>query len=353
MINLQSTNTQMMDELLSDRKKALYWFIKKQGGEKAYIRMQDKLLNEACKTKQNVSSEIMEYRSPGGNRWMVFEYASYYPEAKASNTKPYIICFYETLGGIGAFVPITITDSNKSAIIIFTSHFFKRLSERLGVCCNSLDLLSTFFQYIPYMHIEYKKGDNSMLIRLPGSTGWGVLRDGGGLVFEVRTFLTDAQLSKRQLQKISSIRSYAEKVKNEPLDITLIRLKKMGDNETEARNELKRMMEHYYALGRNKQFLQKQMDVYMWIGMLLGNMNYVSADDNVFWMRMGKMNQKILDDYVNGNDRCVEGFLSLIDTCLRTMKIRRFDKKKARQILKNLEIVSEQNTLIPVIPKQI
>lgn len=348
MINLQSTSKQMIDELQADYSKAIYWFKKKCGGDKAYEKMRDVILHKATVQKENVSSDKIEYYSKNGNKWMVFECAKYYADAMASNTAPYAFCFYETEGSIGAFVPVIINGTNTFAVVIFTSHFFYRLGERLNIDASSPEMLRMFVLYVPEMLVEYNKEKKNLLVRLPGSTGWGVLRDDEGRVFEVRTFLTDAQLSKEQLRKTKNIRENASKVRHEPIDITNIRIRKIGDDETKFKNEMERITEHYHAMGEDKQLLKRRMDVYMCIGMLLGNMNYVSESDAAFWQRMGTLNKDRLNNYVKGDDREITGFLALIDSCLRTMNIRNFDKVKAKNMLECLGAVTEDGRLASI-----
>ena len=55
--NLNTNPQQLMNELQEDHKKAVYWLVKKSGGEKGYIRMQDKLLLDARKNRHNVASD--------------------------------------------------------------------------------------------------------------------------------------------------------------------------------------------------------------------------------------------------------------------------------------------------------
>lgn len=86
MINLNTNPQQLMNELQEDRKKAVYWLVKKSGGEKGYTRMQDKLLLDARKNRRNIVSDSYEYLSPNGNRWMVYECAQYIKETNAAMT---------------------------------------------------------------------------------------------------------------------------------------------------------------------------------------------------------------------------------------------------------------------------
>ena len=346
MINLHSSNTQMLDELFRDETKAFYWLVKKFGGEKSYEKMRSNILTTATKLKKDVFTECIEYNSPEGNRWMVYECATYYPEAKASNTKPYAFCYYETNGSIGVFVPVQISGSKRNAVVIFTSHFFMRLSERLGARFEKPEMLRRFYNYVPKMLLEYHGKDNSILVRLPDAIGLGVKREGDGIVFEVRTILSDTQLSNGQMRKTEKLREGAEKISHEPLDIAHIRFKKMNMNKDNLINEMDRMAQHYQILGEKGDAIRNRMDIYMWIGVLLQNLGYTNGEDKNFWLNFGTVNRNLLLDYANSGQRSIESFLDLCTTCLREVKLKKLQRDKARQILKELGAIGKGDVLI-------
>ena len=346
MINLHSSNTQMLDELFRDETKAIYWLVKKFGGEKSYEKMRTNILATATKLKKDIFTECIEYNSPSGNRWMVYECATYYPEAKASNTKAYAFCYYETNGSIGAFVPVQISSSKRNAVIIFTSHFFMRLTERLGARFEKPEMLRRFHSYVPKILIEYNGKDNSLLVRLPDAIGLGIKRDGKGVVFEVRTILSDAQLSNGQLRKTEGIRENAEKVNHEPLDISHIRLKKNIKDKKDMLDEMDRMAEHYQAMGEKGDAIRNRMDIYMWIGLLLQKLGYTNGEDKNFWLNFGTVNKKLLLDYANSGQRSIESFLDLCATCLREVKLKKLQRDKARQMLKELGAIGKGDVLL-------
>ena len=81
MINLNTPSDVLMKELSEDREKAVFWLKKHYHGEKGYEKMRDNLLLKCKNTRQNQSSDTVEYISRNGNRWIAFEYAIYYPKA--------------------------------------------------------------------------------------------------------------------------------------------------------------------------------------------------------------------------------------------------------------------------------
>ena len=348
MINLKSSNKHILDELNREQHKATYWLIKKFGGEISYEKMRDKLLAAATSLKKDVFTEGVEYNSPNGNRWMVYECAHYYPEAKAANTQTFAFCFYKTVGCIGAFVPVRISGSNEQSALIFTSHFFQRFEERLGIKYDSPEMLLRFHQIVSKMVLQYNKKENDIQIRMPDAIGLGVKREGEGFVFEIRTILSDNQLSNGQFRKTESIRETAEKLNHEPLAITKIRLKNKNMEIDDLVVEMDRMAEHYQALGEKPESVRSRMEVYMWIGYIFHNLGYINEDENEeqFLKRFGKVNNDLLIDYARNEERSVDSFIDLCTNCIREMNLKGFDRNKAKQILLESGAISIDGTLL-------
>lgn len=346
MINLQSSNKQILDELFAEQNKALYWLIKKNGGQKSYEKMRDRILLEAMSLKKDVFTEGVEYISPNGNRWMVFECASYYPDARAANTHTYAFCFYKTLGGMGVFVPVRISDSEQKAVLIFTSHFFKRMEERLGIQYDSPKMLFRFHLNIAKMILQYNKEDNNIQIRMPDAIGLGVMKKGEGFIFEVRTILSDYQLNNRQLRKTENIRTSAEKINHEPFEIAKIRMKKSLNDKEDLMNEMEKIAKHYQALGEGSESIHNRMEVYMWIGFLFHRMGYIDENDDNFLRRFGIVNKNLLQDYVKNKTRNIENFIDLCVNCFREMNLKSFDQEKAKKILMDSGGISENGILL-------
>lgn len=73
MINLHTPSEQIMKELFEDEQKAFYWLRKSYHGDKSYERMRDTLIAKCRKERKTQISDVVEYISKNGNRWMVFE----------------------------------------------------------------------------------------------------------------------------------------------------------------------------------------------------------------------------------------------------------------------------------------
>jgi len=103
MLTLTSPTNQILRELKDEESKSLYWLKKQFHGERGYALMQDELTERAKLEHKDIHSEVFEYISPRGNRWMVFEQCRYYRDLHYARTSPLAFCYYETYGSVGAF----------------------------------------------------------------------------------------------------------------------------------------------------------------------------------------------------------------------------------------------------------
>ena len=246
MINLSTPKDQMLAEMLSDEKKARYWFRKQYHGDRGYGRMQDELIEKARASGKDEISEIHEYISPNGNRWMMFEVARHYRKAHTIRTMPHYFCYYETFGSVRAFMTgydQMDTRQQRPVLLIFTSHFFQRFCERLDLKMRSRWMVQKFCEVIPgYILYPYKEKDphNGLYpvdIRLPKSLGRGFIV--GHNVVEIRSFIRDDQLTKKQLKETEEVRRLGDELEYEPLDVWARRLRYMSTEESNREIEKK------------------------------------------------------------------------------------------------------------------
>ena len=132
MINLSTPSAELWSTLEEEYSKALYWMVKQFGGPKQYELMRDDLLRRSSYGEKSLSSEVIDYTSRAGNRWVCFEHAIYYPESHGSHCMPYALCYYETASSLGVF--LLGHDSRGGShdincVLIFTPHFFQRFSD--------------------------------------------------------------------------------------------------------------------------------------------------------------------------------------------------------------------------------
>lgn len=214
MITLNSTPAQICKELEEDEKRANYWFIKQHHGEKGYTKWR----TEQCRklwysTDRELFSDPVEYHSPNGNRWLSYEHTSKDGEG-GCYTFNYCVMYYETIGSIGAYcctnIEDQVTEEELPGCIHYTSHFFQRFAERMGLEYRSRNMMLRFLQ-LAHNHIiremptreGYK--DKEIVMRYPASYAFGTQRIVDGYqIITVRTFMPVTMLTpakKRELQK--------------------------------------------------------------------------------------------------------------------------------------------------------
>jgi len=342
MINLSTPTDIMLRELMADKQKSAYWLKKKFGGEKSYEKMRDKLLLDAKRDKCNKISEVIEYRSANGNRWMTYECARYYKDANTSYTEPYAFCFYETLGSVGAFVPVKIGVSQaggEDAVVIFTSHFFYQMCERLGIGFRSPQMVRAFHEFIPSMLIELYKDEGriKLMARLPGSIGWGFRMEGEANVFEIRTFLKDTQLNGKQQRLTARIRAHANKFTYEPQEVMTKRLVDKFEKGESLDGDVETMKEKFKLMGLSEKEVEVAWAVNLAIISAFDKLGLADPNDFPFWQRHAEVNKEIINDYVLTIDQDNERFVELLAQCCKNLRIKGFDKEKVYKVFQSLE----------------
>lgn len=233
MINLSTPSKELLDELLSDYKKADYWLTKQLGGLKKQKELGDNLCLKCLKEcKEFEVSEPVEYISPKGNRWFMYVSARRYKDH--FYTTPLGFCYYETYGSVGAFVPTQCGSENANACVIFTSHFFLRMCSRLNIKVRSRDMVKRFVEYMAGMVLSYRgegtHAKHEVDVRLPASIGRGRMRDDCDKVIEINTFLKDTELTRKQQKETKALRECASKVILQPAEQLKMRIKAGDDS---------------------------------------------------------------------------------------------------------------------------
>lgn len=228
MINLNTPNKELVEELRKDFNRVKQWFsekhlTKKKVKQLAYI-LERKCIDENLNF---ATSEPVEHITKSGNRWMV------YLKSERQGEKTIIhqlqaFCYYETYGSIGAFIPIL--EGNKvNGCTIFNSHFFLRMKQRLGLGMLNKEVLKRFIEYISLLHSEDKgkgeHGEHEAEVYLYGAVGRGIFRGDDFDVLEVKTFLTESELSKSQLARLQKLKHIATNYVSMDKDIIKERLK--------------------------------------------------------------------------------------------------------------------------------
>lgn len=334
MITLKTPKEQIFNELKEEEPKAIYWLKKKYHGSRGYEAMRDDMINECARTHKQQISDVVEYISPKGNRWMVFECATYYKDSHAVNSHPMTFCYYETYGSCGAYFigrNNYDTDGDEGCVIMFTDHFFLRFCERLGIQMRSRWMIQKFIEVIPGFTFGFgKKNEYGQILvdcRLPGSIGRGILHKDGRMI-EIRTYLTDKQLNNKQKKETERLREVGDRQVFEPAYIRMMRLKN-SENFDEALS--KEIINVADLTGCDKGDMMACTNVIIFIVMALVDLGYAKPDDKEFFIRMGRniQSDKILDivtDYESKDSKNIANALFDVITSIgKTMAIRNYD----------------------------
>lgn len=208
MINLSTPNEELLEELKSDYNRVVHWFSTKRFTSRR-LRQNAYVLERKCidNDMQFATGEPEEFLTKNGNKWIIFQKArrcegEILPEIQT-------FCFYNTLGSAGAFVP-SFVGGKIDSCVIFTSHFFLRLKQRLGLEYVNKDVIQRFIEYIGSFHSESlgegKHGKNEVIIYLNGAVGYGVFRDENCNILEVKSFLKETELTRFQQRQVKNVK---------------------------------------------------------------------------------------------------------------------------------------------------
>lgn len=208
-INLSTEPADIIATMAAEMSAVRYHKRKAYGGTRKYELWKEQLKERALQEKKNQMSDITEWISNVGNRWVMYSFDEYLPKVDRVLPCHAAFIYYETLNSCGAFFPCFPQGSQKpNGVAIFTSHFFQRLSERANIPYRSKAMIQEFISsnFMRSISSQDKVGGEAYM-RFRCGYGIGVVRSTEPYVVEVRTFLTDEQLSpsQRKRMKIADI----------------------------------------------------------------------------------------------------------------------------------------------------
>lgn len=217
-VNLSTKANEIIATMREEIPVALYHFRKPYGGRNKYMKYEDELLDKALAEEESQMTDMNEHISRVGNRWITYTMVDYYNKAKYANATHVSFIYYETYGSCGAFFPLFNPSNVKrlkkkegqaDGVMIFTSHFFQRMSERTGKAYRSKELIQEFIS-TKSTQASQTDEDGEVVVKFKGGYGFGVEKSQSPRVVEVRTYLTDKQLSPKQRRKVERVDAYAE-----------------------------------------------------------------------------------------------------------------------------------------------
>lgn len=300
MLTIKTPTDQILQELKEEEPKAKYWLKKQFHGERGYEAMRNELCDRAVREHKNQRSEVFDYISPKGNRWMIFESARYVRDIHYAYPTLIAFCYYETYGSVGAFLRghSQYGENFAESATIFTDHFFLRFCQRLGIEMRSRWMVQKFMEIIPGIIFhstgqtdEY--GRYKVDCRFPGSIGRGIIRNDGPLI-EICTYLTDAELNGKQKRETKDFRLKADKHNFDPMEIKMARLLRV--NSKDMPEAFEKEIRQIVNLGADENVVNHTLILATYIMRALCDLNYADAIDYQFWLNHGEVNKNIMAD---------------------------------------------------------
>ena len=203
----------MLDELNADLQRIDYWQKRWHSGAD-WIKRGREYRETWNREHKPVLCDRHEFKSANGNRWYCFD-IPFWPEGFADMvTLHSSFIYYETYASIGAFIPKYMmnkeTNLMDDACVIYTSHFFERYCERLKIPFRSREMVLEFASIIAFNPLQDdtdKDGRPIVVSRMPkaGFT-YGVKREDNPNIIEMRTFLSDKNMTPTKLRRYEELR---------------------------------------------------------------------------------------------------------------------------------------------------
>jgi len=221
-INLSTQPAELLDTMQEELPVAWYHYRKQIGSSLQYQKHEDRLLDQALQEQRSLVSDISEYISKVGNRWMTYVHTEYFPQALHAMATHVSFVYYETYASCGAFFPLYAPSSVKNrgkqkkqvpmGIVIYTDHFFLQMSNRTGKKYRSKELIREFVTTRD-AHAMQADDDGSLVVRFVGGYGFGKWWEQDGIrVCQVRTYLNEKggdSLNRRQQRLVEKLNAYA------------------------------------------------------------------------------------------------------------------------------------------------
>lgn len=205
-VNLSTPPADIIATMAEEIQAVRYHKRKAYGGTRKYEIWKQELKEKALAEKQNQLSELTEWISKVGNRWVMYSSEEYFPDSGHVLPCHAAFIYYETYASCGAFFPTYDEGSRKvSGVVVFTSHFFQRLSERANVPFRSKAMIQEFISsnFMRTTTSKEKVGSDAYM-RFRIGYGIGAVLSVEPYAVEIRTFLTDEQLSPSQRKRMEA-----------------------------------------------------------------------------------------------------------------------------------------------------
>lgn len=208
MITSMSPKDEILKVCIEENEKAQYWF-RKQTNNRKWNEIADTLILQHKKTGMPHSSEMIEYTARSGNKWCSFIRSRKIGNCYGTFLQSFM--YRETLGSIEVFNVTSkgCVGGGSDGVMIFTSHFFLRMAQKLGVAANTKEIAKRFLSLSDGM-VFHEKGDSKkrkaeLEISFMGIIWRGVYKNGDKRVVEIKTMLKRAELTYKEKKSLKDV----------------------------------------------------------------------------------------------------------------------------------------------------
>ena len=238
MITSTTPPDKILQEMDNELPKVLHYLKKSFGSSIRYRTYTERCIDECRKDPEHkdIISDVIDYANPvTGNRWKAFQLTRATIDGYAYS-EPYRFLYWSTVGSVGAAV-LMHNDIYENGVVVFTSHFFQRLAERMNAGTPDIDLVCSFLvQNYSMVSSLSKDGDGRVCIDMRCVDG--ICRgyvtecndEKGYIAVEIRTFIPDRMLSRKQLRMTERVRSIDSSTMYEPEYIAMQRVIDANDS---------------------------------------------------------------------------------------------------------------------------
>jgi hypothetical protein len=267
-VNLSTKPEKIVETMQLELPNVRYFYMKGFGGKKKYMEAEEKLIDKALAEGKSQLTDIGEYISPKGNRWVSYTHAELFKEARYVQAWRHDFIYYETYGSCGAFFKINLpkpvvnkrNEDEIDGVVIYTSHFFQRMSERTGKAYRSRELIREFITTMQ-THATQADEEGDVVVKFKGGYGFGRKVSDEPLVLEVRTYLTDRQLTGKQRKKVEMLDAYSVMLSGGSFlkEVVQNRIVLQGARSKELLSDAKRKMKALDKMGLSRNVAMMEM----------------------------------------------------------------------------------------------
>lgn len=173
-----------------------------------------------------------------------------------------------------------------------------------------------------------------MDIKLSGGIARGIRRKGQENIFEIRTFLKDAQLSNSQKRHTDNLHDSVGEGLYIPDEAQVDRIEQSENHEQAFNQEMQNIKTLFCRQGGEPEQFDNMMKVGVWLPNVWIRMGYADLLSKEFLQRHALVNRDVINDFT-GKGCPKDEFADLVEACSRNMKLKSFDRQKAEAVIRD------------------